>query len=269
MQKHLPEYFKFIIDKKDSVFGEFYENDAFMMSEDAVIIAGMLVGLNIIDCNDWCVKDEDLDFQDTVLDLSTYLKNSASIAQDVGEDENFEIKELLDQKNYLEEMNKHLKSTIDDMKRKYESSELSSSIPHQQVDHVDTKNPLSPDVLSCHREKQLDTLVTSSDDVPNGDVIKPPSGKNHEEAERELQLQININNELETAMKLLETDIHEKQDTIISLRRQLDDIKTINLQLYSRLKDHDNFLKSKNEQIERLEAKSTVDAKLILQLEEK
>jgi len=36
-------------------------------------------------------------------------------------------------------------------------------------------------------------------------------------------------------MKLLEKDIHEKQDTIISLRRQLDEIKVINLEMYRKL----------------------------------
>lgn len=41
--------------------------------------------------------------------------------------------------------------------------------------------------------------------------------------------------ETEMAMKLLEKDIHEKQDTIISLRRQLEDIKQINLEMYKKL----------------------------------
>lgn len=41
--------------------------------------------------------------------------------------------------------------------------------------------------------------------------------------------------EMEVAMKLLEKDIHEKQDTIISLRKQLEDIKTINLEMYRKL----------------------------------
>lgn len=36
-------------------------------------------------------------------------------------------------------------------------------------------------------------------------------------------------------MKLLEKDIHEKQDTVISLRRQLEDIKLINLDMYKKL----------------------------------
>lgn len=41
--------------------------------------------------------------------------------------------------------------------------------------------------------------------------------------------------ETEMAMKLLEKDIHEKQDTIVSLRRQLEDIKQINLEMYNKL----------------------------------
>ena len=41
--------------------------------------------------------------------------------------------------------------------------------------------------------------------------------------------------EMEVAMKLLEKDVHEKQDTIRTLRDQLDDIKTINLEMYTKL----------------------------------
>lgn len=42
------------------------------------------------------------------------------------------------------------------------------------------------------------------------------------------------------ALKLLEKDIHEKQDTIVSLRRQLEDIKQINLEMCRKLQV--NFL---------------------------
>lgn len=41
------------------------------------------------------------------------------------------------------------------------------------------------------------------------------------------------------ALKLLEKDIHEKQDSIVSLRRQLEDIKAINLQIYNKLQVSD------------------------------
>lgn len=48
-------------------------------------------------------------------------------------------------------------------------------------------------------------------------------------------MQISMKAEMEMAMKLLEKDIHEKQDTIVSLRQQLDDIKLINLEMYKKL----------------------------------
>ena len=48
-------------------------------------------------------------------------------------------------------------------------------------------------------------------------------------------LQVCMKSEMEVAMKLLEKDIYDKQDTITSLRRQLDDIKQINLEMYRKL----------------------------------
>jgi RUN and FYVE domain-containing protein 1/2 len=59
--------------------------------------------------------------------------------------------------------------------------------------------------------------------------------KKRQDIERELELQVCLKAETEMAMKLLEKDIHEKQDTIVSLRRQLDDIKQINLEMYKKL----------------------------------
>lgn len=59
--------------------------------------------------------------------------------------------------------------------------------------------------------------------------------KKRQEIEKELELQVSLKAETEMAMKLLEKDIHEKQDTIISLRRQLEDIKLINLEMYKKL----------------------------------
>lgn len=41
--------------------------------------------------------------------------------------------------------------------------------------------------------------------------------------------------ETEMARKLLEKDLHEKEDTIETLRKQLDDIKEINIEMYNKL----------------------------------
>lgn len=43
-------------------YSEFYEYHALMMEEEAAVIVGLLVGLNVIDAN-LCVKGEDLDSQ--------------------------------------------------------------------------------------------------------------------------------------------------------------------------------------------------------------
>lgn len=51
------------------------------------------------------------------------------------------------------------------------------------------------------------------------------------------------------AMKLLEKDIHEKQDTLIVLRRQLDDVKSINLQTCQKVKVSIPGLKNKQKNI--------------------
>lgn len=55
MQKKLADYLKVLIDRKDDVLYEYFEPDALMMSDEALIITGLLIGLNVIDCN-LCVK---------------------------------------------------------------------------------------------------------------------------------------------------------------------------------------------------------------------
>ena len=60
-----------------------------------------------------------------------------------------------------------------------------------------------------------------------------------QERDKELELQRSMNQELDMALRLLEKDIHEKQDTVIQLRKQLDDIKTINLEMYNKLQVRD------------------------------
>lgn len=55
MQKKLADYLKVLIDHKDEALVEYFEPDALMLSDEAIIIIGLLVGLNVIDCN-LCVK---------------------------------------------------------------------------------------------------------------------------------------------------------------------------------------------------------------------
>lgn len=56
-----------------------------------------------------------------------------------------------------------------------------------------------------------------------------------QDVEKELELQMSLKNELEVAMRLLEKDIYDKQDGLITLREQLDNVKAINLDIYKKL----------------------------------
>lgn len=74
MQKKLSDYFKALVDEREKSLTAFYEEGALMLSEEAVVVGGLLVGLNILDCNLY-VKEEDLDRQVELIDLSFYLRD--------------------------------------------------------------------------------------------------------------------------------------------------------------------------------------------------
>lgn len=93
--------------------------------------------------------------------------------------------------------------------------------------------------------------------------------KARERAEKELESQLFLKKEAETAMQLLERDVLEKQDTVVTLRRQLEDIKLINLQMYNKLQDLETSIKNKSNHIFHLEQNISVMANTISQLESK
>jgi hypothetical protein len=131
MQKKLAEYFQLLIERRD-IISEWYEPFAMMAVEEGAVVAGMLVGLNVIDCN-LCLKGEDLDKQASVIDFSLYLKDGNYLERPVGseadaramfdspEDPNYTM--LLDQKAYLEELNGKLKLSLSDMQKKLDAAE--------------------------------------------------------------------------------------------------------------------------------------------------
>jgi hypothetical protein len=55
MQKKLSDYLKIIIDQRDSLLHDYYEPGALLLSDEAVILLGLLLGLNVVDCN-LCLK---------------------------------------------------------------------------------------------------------------------------------------------------------------------------------------------------------------------
>ncbi|XP_076765923.1 RUN and FYVE domain-containing protein 2 isoform X3 [Xylocopa sonorina] len=283
MQKKLADYLKVLIDHKEDILSEYFEPDALMMSEEAIVIMGLLVGLNVIDCN-FCVKEEDLDCQQGVIDFSLYLRNSNHIPGESPDDEleNDNMTTVLDQKNYIEELNRHLNATVTNLQAKVESLTTTNALMKEDLSIA--KN----NILSLHEEnRQLkkELGIEIKDTNENG---KPPikitettaeieelrsrleaEKKMRQDVEKELELQISMKSEMEVAMKLLEKDIHDKQDTIISLRRQLDEIKLINLEMYKKLQECEGSLKHKTELITKLEAKTLSMTETIQKMDEK
>ncbi|GLV31974.1 uncharacterized protein CBL_07734 [Carabus blaptoides fortunei] len=283
MQKKLADYLKVLIDHRDEALAEYFEPDALMLSDEAVVIIGLLVGLNVIDCN-LCVKEEDLDYPQGVIDFSLYLRSTNQIADDTNEETTGDnMTTVLDQKNYIEELNRHLNATVANLQAKVESLTTTNAL--MKEDLAISKNNL----LSLYDENQQlkyelgrDIEANRVDEgggakgklTDNGEMEElrqqlEEERRLRQESEKELELQMCLKAEMEVAMKLLEKDIHEKQDTIISLRRQLDDIKMINLEMYKKLQECEASLKHKTELITKMEAKTVSMSDTIDKLDSK
>ncbi|CAH0558887.1 unnamed protein product [Brassicogethes aeneus] len=280
MQKKLADYLKVLIDNKDEALAEYFEPDALMLSDEAIVIIGLLVGLNVIDCN-LCVKEEDLDCPQGVIDFSLYLRSSHQhITNDMSNDTGDNMVTVLDQKNYIEELNRHLNATVTNLQTKVETLTTTNAL--MKEDLAISKNNLAA-LYEENRQLKQDlgrdsgeyAMSTSgvqiinlteqekhkNNKISNGEMDEirqrlDEERKLRQEADKDLEIQMCLKAETEVAMKLLEKDIHDKQDTIVSLRRQLDDIKLINLEMYKKLQECEASLKQKTELVSKLEAKA-------------
>ncbi|KAM4746891.1 RUN and FYVE domain-containing protein 1 isoform 2-T2 [Rhinophrynus dorsalis] len=255
MQKKLADYLQVLINHKD-LLSEFYDPDALMMEEEGAVIVGLMAGLNMIDAN-LCLKGEDLDSQVGVIDFSFYLQDIQPNANDKQAEE---IAAVLDQKHYIEELNKHLSCTVGDLQAKIYSLEKTNSKLNEEVHIQDTKI-------------ELETYKQSRqglDDMYNEIWRQLKVEKQIRlELENELELQVGMKTEMEMAMKLLEKDVHEKQDTLVVLRKQLDDVKAINLQMCQKVIDAETAVYKNNEIVKSLQSKSDQMASTVKYVEER
>ncbi|CAG0919405.1 unnamed protein product [Notodromas monacha] len=207
MQKRLPDYFKALTDHRDDLLVHFYDPIALMMSDDAIVLSGLLLGLNVIDSN-LCIK---------FWKLCEPGKYGGC----------FGPKELLG---------------------RAQSAFIVSSGESARTNGVsDFHKHVAQARLGRHEGSQQAAFGRS------------PGPWQH----------VALKNEMDTAMKLLEKDVIEKQDTIVSLRRQLEDIKAINLDMYKKLQAAENSVKHKVQMISRLEAKAADMAETIKTFEAK
>ncbi|XP_034397124.1 protein RUFY3 isoform X2 [Cyclopterus lumpus] len=261
MQKKLSDYMKTIINRKD-LLSEFYEPNALMMEEEGAVIAGLLVGLNVIDAN-LCMKGEDLDSQVGVIDFSMYLKDGGHSSKSAEGDG--QITAILDQKNYVEELNRHLSASVNNLQAKVDALEKSNTKLTEELAVANNRIiTLQEDVERVKEESsyQLESRKASrSDSAPDGQALGETRKQLKEETllrldvEKELEVQIGMKQEMELSMKMLEKDVCEKQDALVELREQLEDLRVINQQLSHKSQSVDAGSKHKSEAIARLEEK--------------
>ncbi|KAH8311191.1 hypothetical protein KR044_004732 [Drosophila immigrans] len=290
MQKKLSDYLQALIEHRDDSLYDYYEPHALMMSDEIVVIMGILVGLNVIDCN-LCVKEEDLDSQQGVIDFSLYLRSSSRSAEANEESSappapidaagQGNMIAVLDQKNYIEELNRHLNATVANLQAKVESLTTTNAL--MKEDLAIARNSLLALQAENQAMRQSASQAAHAENSSNGsssdkekaqqvDAVNAELSEERKktaELDKELKLQVSLKAESDMAMKLLEKDIHEKQDTIVSLRRQLDDIKQINLEMYRKLQDCNASLSHKTELMSKLECQKEDMASTIEHLEKK
>uniref|UniRef100_A0AAY4CPU7 RUN domain-containing protein n=1 Tax=Denticeps clupeoides TaxID=299321 RepID=A0AAY4CPU7_9TELE len=273
MQKKLSDYMKTIINRKD-LLSEFYEANALMMEEEGAVIAGLLVGLNVIDAN-LCMKGEDLDSQVGVIDFSMYLKDGSHSSKSPEGDG--QITAILDQKNYVEELNRHLSASVNNLQAKVDALEKSNTKLTEELAVANNRIiTLQEEVERVKEESSY--LVESSRKVrlpiiADGQVLGEARKQLKEETqlrldvEKELEVQIGMKQEMELSMKMLEKDICEKHDALVELRQQLEELRSVNQEMLHRSQSSETGVKQKNEVISRLEEKTNQMASAIKQME--
>ncbi|KAM9142449.1 protein RUFY3 isoform 4-T4 [Pangshura tecta] len=275
MQKKLSEYMKALINRKD-LLSEFYEPNALIMEEEGHIIAGLLVGLNVIDAN-FCMKGEDLDSQVGVIDFSMYLKDTNSSKGNEGDGQ---ITAILDQKNYVEELNRHLSATVNNLQAKVDALEKSNTKLTEELAVANNRIITLQEEMERVKEESSYLLesnrkVTKQDRTADGLALNEARKQLKEETqlrldvEKELEVQIGMRQEMELAMKMLEKDVCEKQDALVALRQQLDDLRALKHELSFKLQSSDLGVKQRSELNSRLEEKTNQMAATIKQLEQR
>lgn len=273
MQKKLSDYMKTIINRKD-LLSEFYEANALMMEEEGAVIAGLLVGLNVIDAN-LCMKGEDLDSQVGVIDFSMYLKDGGHSSKSTEGDG--QITAILDQKNYIEELNRHLSASVNNLQAKVDALEKSNTKLTEELAVANNRIITLQEEVERMKEESSCMEPSRRASKPDGPADGHALGETRKQlkeetqlrldVEKELEVQIGMRQEMELSMKMLEKDICEKHDALVELRQQLDDLRRINNELSHKSQGSETSMKHKSEIISRLEEKTNQMAATIKQLE--
>ncbi|KAM5142347.1 RUN and FYVE domain-containing protein 2 isoform 2-T2 [Mantella aurantiaca] len=253
MQKKLADYLRCLMMRRD-LLSEFYENYAVMMEEEGTVIVGLLVGLNVIDAN-LCVKGEDLDSQVGVIDFSIYLKSDEDDHDREGR--NVHISAILDQKNYVEELNRQLNGTVSSLHSRIDTMEKSNAklieelaiaknnIIKLQEENHQLRNDNAMIFMKAHQHLEAAKASIEAEQIYRQHTrhglneiftdicTHQEDSQLRQESDTDLE-PARVQHEIELAVKLLEKDILEKQDILIGLKEQLEEVKAINFEMYQK-----------------------------------
>ncbi|XP_048704956.2 protein RUFY3 isoform X3 [Caretta caretta] len=217
MQKKLSEYMKALINRKD-LLSEFYEPNALIMEEEGHIIAGLLVGLNVIDAN-FCMKGEDLDSQVGVIDFSMYLKDGNSSKGNEGDGQ---ITAILDQKNYVEELNRHLSATVNNLQAKVDALEKSNTKLTEELAVANNRIITLQEEMERVKEESSYLLesnrkVTKQDRTADGFALNEARKQLKEETQLRLSSDLGVKQKSE-----LNSRLEEKTNQMAATIKQLE-----------------------------------------------
>ncbi|XP_065568670.1 RUN and FYVE domain-containing protein 1-like isoform X2 [Artemia franciscana] len=272
MQKKLADYLWILLENRETVLLPFFRPGALLLSEEGAVIAGLLVGLNCLDVN-LCLKEEDLDKAEGVIDFSLYFRDTDQenpVNEDSSNAENTNVAAVLDQKNYLEELNRHLTATVQNLQTRLESVTATHAltiedleVTRSQVKRLQEEieelkgnkdgNKVADDFVMVQTEPEKETINSHDDAIAQLKLLLAEEKNRRLDLERELEIQAGLRAEAEMALKLVERDTHEKQDSLMALRKQLDDVKKINLELYKQLQSTQETLIISAEKLKSLE----------------
>ncbi|RDD37184.1 RUN and FYVE domain-containing protein 2 [Trichoplax sp. H2] len=272
MQKKLSTYFLKIINCRDNFLSEFYESYATLMHEESSVIAGLLIGLNVIDIN-IPMKGINLDTQPLVINLSMYFKDENAVGYEGSEDnnrENTDYDAILDQKCYLEELNGNLKSTITTLTKKLDSSnQLTTQMSNnltialakgqcEKEQNEKLKNIISnlnKDFQQASMKHELDLAAERKSANERKTSLEELYAKLQKSVENEKELRnqaeekirdlLKTKEETSSSLKAAWQSIHEKDDTISALRQQLGDVKQLLIEWQSKYYLKQKFFNSK------------------------
>ncbi|KAI1904676.1 hypothetical protein AGOR_G00008150 [Albula goreensis] len=90
----------------------------------------------------------------------------------------------------------------------------------------------------------------------------------NQDGEKEVDVPMSMKQEMDHSMKMMEKDICEKQDALLALRQQLEELRTLSQELSHKSQSSDGSVKPKGEILSRLDEKANQIAGTIKQLEQ-